>query len=286
MQFSLKDLTLKEYNLGLAILHLILGVGFYLYFGKINRDHPNDALQGVELSTRNHNLTFNVDSLNHVVPKWESTQTSITSVKTVQNLLVGFFFVTAAFHFTYYMTNDGLYKTMIKNGNNYMRWVEYSISSTMMLYIIALVSSVKDVNIYRMIFATNIAMIYTGQIIEEKVREEKDWLPAMVVGFTLLLVEFGVIVCDFRSRMNDLRTASTRFPSMFGGRSIPSWIQYMVWVLFFFFSSFGIISLVGAYSNMRYESVEKIYILFSLLAKATLAGFIGYGTSQRQAAEN
>lgn len=278
--------TLKEYNLGLGILHLILGVGFYMYFAKVNKDHPNDALQGVELSTRNHNLSFNMDSMNRVVPKWESTQASIGSVKTVQNLLVGFFFVTAGFHLFYYTTNDGLYKTMIKNKNNYMRWVEYSISSTMMLYIIALVSSVKDVNIYRMIFATNIAMIYTGQIIEEKVRDGQDWLPAMVAGFTLLLTEFGVIICDFRSRMNDLRRATTQLPTLLGGRAIPSWIQYMVWVLFAFFASFGMISLVGAYSNMRYESVESMYVLFSLLAKATLAGFIAYGTSQRQAAEN
>lgn len=277
--------TLKEYNLGLAILHLIIGVGFYFYFQKVNNDHPNDALQGVELSLRNHNLTFNVDSLNRVAPKWESKQASVMSIKTVQNLLVGFFFVTAAFHLIYYTTNDGLYKTMIKNKNNYLRWVEYSISSTMMLYIIALISSVKDVNIYRMIFATNIAMIYTGQVIEEKVREGKDWLPAMVVGFMLLITEFGVIITDFRSRMNDLRDASTRFPTLFGGRSIPSWIQYMVFVLFFFFSSFGFISLVGAYNNMPYEKVETIYILFSLLAKATLAGFIGYGTSQRQASQ-
>lgn len=278
--------TLKDYNLGLCILHLVLGIGFAIYFAKVNKDHPNDPLQGVELSTRNHNFTLTFDNQDIPQTSWESKPVKIVSIKVVQNLLVGFFFVTAAFHLVYALTNEGLYRKMISDGNNYLRWIEYSISSTMMLYIIALVSGVKDSNVYRMLFATNIAMVYTGQVIEEKVKEGKDWYPPMMVGFMLLLVEFSIIIKDFRSRMNDIDVSSKLVPSIFGGRTIPKWIQYMVFVLFFFFSSFGFISLVGAYSNMKYETVESIYLLFSLLAKATLAGFIGYGTSQRQAAEN
>jgi hypothetical protein len=257
-----------------------------MYFQKVNAQYPNDPLQGVELSIRNHNLQLTANAQNQVSSQWVSTQTSVVPITTVQKLLVGFFLVTAVFHIIYYVTNDGLYSKMIATGNNYLRWVEYSISSTMMLYIIALISGVKDDNVYKSIFAMNIAMIYTGQIVEERLQRGENWYTPMLMGFMLLMAEFTIIVRDFQSRISDIKTFTDAHPSITGGRTIPEWIKYMVWILFLFFSSFGFISLYGAYSGIPYEQVEGLYLLFSLLAKATLAGFIGYGTSRRQAAEN
>lgn len=277
---------LKRYNAVLAIIHLVLAVGFMMYFQRINSLYPNDPIQGIELSIRNHNLELTANQQNQVSGQWVSRQSQIIPIKTVQQLLVGFFLVTAAFHLIYYTTHDGLYTKMINTGNNYLRWVEYSISSTMMLYIIALISGVKDDNIYKSIFAMNVAMIYTGQVVEEKLQRGENWYAPMFVGFMLLMAEFGVIVRDFQSRISDIKTFSDANPSLFNGRTIPDWVKYMIWILFIFFASFGFISLYGAYSGVEYERVEELYLLFSLLAKATLAGFIAYGTSRRQQAEN
>ena len=58
----------------------------------------------------------------------------------------------------------------------------------------------------------------------------------------------------------------------------------MIYTLFLFFSSFGFISLYGAYSGTSYENVEKLYLIFSLAAKATLGFFMAYGTGRRQQA--
>jgi hypothetical protein len=271
-------MNVKQYNLILAIIHLALGIGFSVYFKKINDEYPNDAIKGVELSIRNHNLEW--DSVSKT-PKWTSYTEKSVSIHTVQYLLVGFFFITAIFHAIYYFTNDGLYNQMIQKQNNYLRWIEYAITSTMMLYVIALISGVKDVNVYRSIFIINIAMIYTGQLVEEKRVKGEDWRIPMILGFALLIVEFLIIVYDFQSRIEDVKKIAGA-----EGKTIPDWIKYMIWVLFLFFSSFGFISLYGAYSQSPYESVEKLYLLFSLLAKATLAGFIAYGTSQRQKSSN
>lgn len=279
-------LPLRQYNAVLAIIHLVLAIGFMMYFQHINSLYPNDPIQGVELSIRNHNLELTANQQNQVSGQWVSRQTQNVSIKTVQQLLVGFFLVTAAFHMIYYATHDGLYTKMINNGNNYLRWVEYSISSTMMLYIIALISGVKDDNVYKSIFAMNVAMIYTGQVVEEKIQRGENWYLPMFMGFMLLMAEFTIIVRDFQSRIADIKTFTDANPSITNGRTIPEWIKYMVWVLFIFFSSFGFISLYGAYSGIEYEKVEGLYLLFSLLAKATLAGFIAYGTSRRQAAQN
>jgi hypothetical protein len=278
--------TLRQYNAALAIIHLVLGIGFMMYFQRINSLYPNDPIQGVELSIRSHNLELTTNAQNQVSGTWVSRNVQIVPITVVQKLLVGFFLVTAAFHLIYYATHDDLYSKMINTGNNYLRWVEYSISSTMMLYIIALISGVKDDNVYKSIFAMNVAMIYTGQVVEEKIQRGENWYTPMFMGFLLLMAEFTIIVRDFQSRIGDVKTFADNNPSLTNGRTIPDWIRYMVWILFLFFSSFGFISLYGAYSGIPYEQVERLYLVFSLLAKATLAGFIAYGTSRRQTAEN
>lgn len=279
-------IPLRQYNAVLAIIHLVLGIGFMMYFQRINSLYPNDSIQGVELSIRNHHLDLTLNQQNQVSSQWVSRLVQNVPIQTVQRLLVGFFLVTAAFHLIYYTTDTGLYGNMIASGNNYLRWVEYAISSTMMLYIIAFISGVKDDNIYKSIFSMNVAMIYTGQVVEEKMQRGENWYTPMAVGFMLLMAEFMIIVRDFQSRINDVKTFTDANPSVINGRTIPDWIKYMVWILFLFFSSFGFISLYGAYSGMPYENIERLYLLFSLIAKATLAGFIAYGTSRRQTAQN
>jgi hypothetical protein len=273
---------LKTYNLILAIIHFVLALSFKAYFSYLNNKYPNTTVQGVELSVRNHVLNIAPDNQSNIVGTWTSKREVEVPIETVQNLLMGFFLVTGAFHLYYYTQHDGNYSKMINNGNNYVRWIEYSISSTMMLYIIAYVSGVKDANVYKSIFSMNIAMIYTGQVVEENIREGKNWYLPMAVGFMLMIAEFAIIIRDFNQRLDDVNKFTTTYPNLTNGRSIPSWLRLMIYVLFLFFSSFGFISLYGAYSGTNYENVEKLYLLFSLLAKATLGAFIAYGTGQRQ----
>ncbi|NBN99628.1 MAG: hypothetical protein EBV19_10390 [Flavobacteriia bacterium] len=266
---------LRLYNGSLCILHSALAVGFALYFHMINDKYKNDPVRGIELSIRSHSA----DIADNFIPHWESKETISVSITTVQILLVSFFAVTAVFHALYFLTNDGLYSKMIQSRNNYLRWVEYSISSTIMLYIIALISGVKDSNVYILITATNIAMIMQGQLIEEAVANNRDWVTPMIAGFLLLFAEFAVIIHDFESRIQEVENIPN-------GPKMPQWIKYMIIVLFLFYSSFGFVSLYGAYNKTPYETVEKIYLLLSLVSKATLGAFIAYGTGQRQAAMN
>ena len=125
-------------------------------------------------------------------------------------------------------------------------------------------------------------MIYTGQVVEDNIRNGKSWIPPMMVGFMLLIAEFSIIIKDFQDRLNEVSEFTTSYPNLSSGRTIPSWLKYMIYVLFAFFSCFGFISLYGAYSGTSYENVEKLYLLFSLAAKATLGFFMAYGLGIRQ----
>jgi len=275
---------LRTYNAGLAIIHLVLGVGFSMYFAKLNNQYGDAPVQGLELTMREHHLTIapgpGVNA--PIVGTWSSQLANTLKIKDLQKMLVSFFFITAAFHLYYYMTFDGKYSDMINNGNNYMRWVEYSITSSLMLLVIAFLSGVKSKEIFGSIVATNIAMIYTGQVIEENVRDGKSWVAPMLVGFMLLISEFMIIIKDFNKRLDEVNTFARAYPARANGRTIPSWLRYMIFVLFAFFGCFGFISVYGAYSGTNFENVEKLYLLFSLLAKATLGFFMAYGLGVRQ----
>jgi len=48
---------------------------------------------------------------------------------------------------------------------------------------------------------------------------------------------------------------------------------------------FGFISLYGVATKQPYEKTEKMYLLLSLISKAFLGGFVGYGLGKRNEAQ-
>jgi hypothetical protein len=300
-------MSLATLNKWAAILHYSLAVGFASYFGYINNKYPNKPVKGVELSMRDHNLDVERITGNCVEDDstvcdvsgngfrsgWESADTFTVDIKTIQNMLIAFFVITGSFHLYYYLGNNELkegesptwrtgYTYVIKNQNNFFRWIEYSITATLMLYVIAYTSGVKDTNVYLLLYATNIAMIALGQQVEVAVRDGGDWITPMVTSFLLLFAEFSVIARSFWQRLGQVNTFLDENPSFSKGRRIPSWLNAMIIVLFLFFSCFGFLSLYASIRGTPYETVEKGYIILSFAAKATLGMFIAYGTSQRQ----
>ena len=153
----------------------------------------------------------------------------------------------------------------------------------MMLYIIAFSSGVKDIEVYNLLYATNISMIATGQFVETAIRDGGDWYTPMIVGFLLLIAEFVCIFRALNKRFAEINDFLATHPVLSRGITIPTWLSYLGIVIFILFSSFGFISLYGAYSGVTYDSIESLYIIFSFIAKATLGFFMAYGLSQRQA---
>jgi hypothetical protein len=278
--------TLDILNGSASLLHLGLGIGFGLYFMYLNRTNPNNPVQGIETSVRQHELVYTGENTVNapITRTWVSREQYIFDVKNIQWLLVLFFLITAGFHAFYYFNsgNSGLYTVAITDKNNYFRWIEYSITATMMLFIIAYSSGVKDIEVYTLLFATNIAMIAQGQLIEVAIREKGDWKTPMLVGFLLLICEFVSIFRALNQRFKEINSYIESHPIATGGFNIPKWLAYLGIVLFIMFSSFGFISLWGAYHQEQYETVEMLYIIFSFVAKATLGFFLAFGLSQRQ----
>lgn len=302
--------SLRTLNLYATILHYVLALGLAIYFGYLNNKYTNQPVQGVELTLRDHELslisyvgncpatsdpsgnTVYCDSSNNngIGSGWKSTVTATPSIQLIQKLIIGFFLITGSFHLTYYLTSNDEkdnYSVMIANGNNYLRWIEYCITSTMMLYIIAFSSGVKDTNVYIMLFANNVAMISQGQLVEEAVRDGKPWWIPMVTSFMLLFSEFFIIARSFFRQLNSVNSFLDKnktgpLASITKGATIPTWIKLVIMILFVFYSCFGFVSLIGSIAKVKYESIEKAYIILSFVAKATLGIFVAFGIAQRQ----
>jgi phage-related protein len=291
---------LPTLNLTAALLHYGLAIGFAYYYDYLNKKYANEPVNGIETTVRQHELLITAEDVSGatITSEWVSAPQYTFDVKNIQAMIISFFVITGTFHLFYYYTNNDLalddkgnvtnasfgntYTQVIHHSNNYFRWIEYSITSTLMLYIIAYSSGVKDIEVYNLIWATNISMIATGQLVETAVRDGGDWYTPMITGFILMIAEFISIFRALQKRFAEINNFIDTHPVLSEGITIPSWLSYLGIIIFIFFSSFGFISLWGAYSGASYESVEYLYIIFSFAAKAILGLFMAYGLSQRQ----
>lgn len=273
-------MSLSTYNWVAFGTHLVLAIFFTIYFPIVNKTNPQNQQLRNQMAMQDHKVVLTQDARRHVTLGWTSVTTLHTSLTTVQTLLVAFFYITALFHLIY--ATSSLYPELIQRHNNWLRWIEYSISSTMMLYIIALLCTVKDTNTYILLGACNIVMILLGQFVEEKINaHESPWL-ALLASFFLLFAEFGIIIREYLRRIKEVQdyiTPANTNVTNTGVSNIPYWISFMVFILFIFFSCFGGVALYQCiHPDTEYESIEKTYIILSLLAKTTLGGFLAYGT--------
>lgn len=145
---------------------------------------------------------------------------------------------------------------------NYFRWVEYSISSSVMIVLIAQVTGVADVIAIIALFGVNASMILFGWL-QEKYENPGNggWLPFIfgcIAGFVpwlaLLFTVFSI------GGVSDT--------------SAPTFVYIIVLTIFLFFNSFALVQFlqykqIGRWRN--YLQGERTYITLSLLAKSALA---------------
>lgn len=259
---------LQKYNFVLFIVHVVLAIVFIIYFRKVI--DPSKPVSSINLSLYDH--VFETDMSDPTGPlKVISEKAADVSETTVGNLIVSFFAITAVFHLFYSLNPNGVYLNAVLRGNNYFRWIEYSITATIMLFIIAILSGVKDIKSYFTLVASGIAMIATGQWFETS-KGMARWLP-ILIGFILLMGAFLTIWTSFRDRLNDADAA---------GLSVPSWLWATIIILFIFYASFGFVPVAQMiFPGVTSRNAEKIYLTLSLTSKATLGMLVAYGFGQR-----
>jgi len=181
-----------------------------------------------------------------------------------------FFALSAFFHF---LVASPLFYRRYAAGlvaqHNYFRWVEYSISSSVMIVLIAQIVGISDVAALIAIFGVNASMILFGWLQEKyETPGEGGWLP-FIFGCIAGIVPWLIVVLWVIA------------PGAQSDVAVPGFVYGIIVSLFIFFNIFAVVQWlqykrVGKWSN--YMRGERAYIVLSLVAKSLLAWQIFSGT--------
>lgn len=231
-----------------------------------------------------------VDNPDPAIP-FDAEITTIKNPLTMSTAVVSFYLITAVSHLIYATLWRQGYLEALRNHHNPARWIEYSISATIMVYIVSIVSGVRDVNAIIPIVGANAATMYTGYIAEEAIR--RGDFPAarhsIQLGWALQLSIYVTIFRRFAVQLGYVR--SIKDGSGNPKYRIPPWLFLVLIPTFVYYGSFGVVATIWynkAYQQYQidgtlpsFESTERQYLYLSLFSKLFLGLYISYGYSRR-----
>ena len=249
----------------------LIGLGIYFLVKKGNLNF-NTTLYNL------HITDFNIDNPN------SSTVTATPALDVtglaLKILIIVYFVFTVLFHILYASDffKTGIYTRAIANRNNFVRWIEYGISSSIMTFIISVVVGVKSLDTVILLVVMNIGMILCGQISEASITMPNGKpiaLVAILIGWILLLGIVGIFFKNFFMALSDANN---------NGFKVPWFVYTIIFSLVGFYSAFGFVNLwwiLGSdHSVSKYIKIEKAYITLSFFSKITLGLFLGYGLTR------
>lgn len=224
-----------------------------------------------------------------------------TEIIDLKYIVVGFFSITSIAHLLYATDffGKGWYsKQVLGFGWNPFRWIEYSLSAGLMVYLISAVSGTKD-----QVSAVSAALITPGLMIngfttERELRQNelhrwsigKGHKPEvdpfivasnLVPAWFLFGVKWYIILSNYSKLVKEAKDA---------GKPLDPSVTFMVFSQLFFFALFGIIQTYQVYrwttskkgrEEPAFIQYEKAYIVLSAVAKLFLAGTVAYSLRDR-----
>ncbi|MEY4423076.1 MAG: hypothetical protein RLZZ258_179 [Actinomycetota bacterium] len=176
--------------------------------------------------------------------------------------LVGFLGLSALFHFAVLTPYFGRrYANGLSQNHNYFRWAEYSLSASIMIFLIAQLTGITDVNALFAIFALNAAMILFGAL-QEKYESPgtKRLLPFIFGSMVGIVPWISVFLMVLQ-------------PKSENDQQVPGFVVGIMVSIFVAFNTFAVnqwlqYRKVGKWTS--YLQGERSYITLSLVAKTGL----------------
>lgn len=260
-------------NYSLAAVHFALGVGVWIWFATQTKAQPeflNPSLYDIAINDSNV----------------EANKAWNLNIKAIQGCILAYFFITAFFHL-FYATNgfgSGIYSSMLNNGNNWVRWIEYAITATLMIFVISLISGMKDYTFVILTLCIFPVLMLQGQTVERALTDAdctgatriSDILVPTITGWVILLSVFALIIRAFNQRIAEVKAS---------GLTVPKWLYFVVYPMLVWFASFGVVQVVQIYKTSKgtaeYFNYERAYLWLSLFSKAFLGLFVAFGLTRR-----
>lgn len=171
-----------------------------------------------------------------------------------------FLLLSAAFHlFVSVGPGRGLYRDELSHHRNRFRWIEYSLSASLMIVLIAMITGITDVAALIAIFGVNASMIFFGWLMEttNEDRARVRWSP-FVMGCIAGAVPWVAITVYLVG----------------AGGDVPYFVYGIFGSLFVLFNVFALVQYRQYRARGRWADYlrgERAYIVLSLVAKSLLA---------------
>jgi hypothetical protein len=161
------------------------------------------------------------------------------------------------------------YEANLRRGVNDARWIEYSVSASLMVVLIGMLPGITNLYAVVGLFALNATMIMFGALME---RVNEPGKPVTWWPFT-----FGCVT----GAVPWLAITIALVTSQRDGGGVPGFVYGIFVSLFVLFNCFGLNQWLqyrgrGRFSNYLYG--EQVYIVLSLVAKSALAWQVYAGT--------
>ena len=243
---------LRRFNLIMGVFHLVQGVLMLLLSNEFS------------LPVASSFQVFD-PSANQLVPLHD-----VIGELRVAPMVAIFLFLSAIAHFT--VSAPGVFPWYSRNldrGINHARWMEYSLSASLMIVVIAMLVGIQDIASLILVFSLNATMILFGWVMElyNQRTEKTVWLPYW----------FGV----FAGAVPWVAIAVYLIGSGNEAGGPPGFVYAIFFTIFLFFNTFAVNMVlqykkVGRWRDYLYG--ERAYIILSLVAKSALAWQVFGGT--------
>lgn len=250
--FSDKFQSLRKFNLFMALLHFIQGIAMLF------------------LSTNfSLSVTTSFVEFNPYLQKLEPVLKEVFNLR-LGPMLAGFLFLSSLAHLAVSLPKIyDWYINNLKKGINFARWIEYSLSSSLMIVVIAMLTGMYDGVSLMLMFFLNMTMILFGLLMElhNQVTASSNWTSFYFGSLAGVVPWVAIALYLFYA----------------GGETgrAPNFVYYIFFSIFLFFNSFAI-NMVLQYKKIGkwrdYLFGEKVYIVLSLVAKSLLTWQVWAGT--------
>lgn len=243
--------TLRRWNLGVGLLHLAQAIAILIL--------SNDFSIPVEgkVQTGPPGTPLEVDKVFFDVP--------------YAPVIAAFLLLAAADHLLTATVARGWYERNLDRGINPARWVEYSVSASLMVVLIAMLPGITNLYALISIFGVNAAMILFGWLME---RENPPGQPVSWWAFTFGSIAGAVPWIAITTAIVVSQTAEE-------SDGVPGFVYGIFVSLFLLFNCFALNQWLqyrrsGRFADYLYG--EKVYLVLSLVAKTALAWQVFAGT--------
>jgi hypothetical protein len=250
---------LKKFNIYAGVLHLITGI-LMLFLG-LNLEWEQDIYTIY--------LDFEVVSIDPFEFLVQPTPVVLFTLSYIGVILASFPLMSAFAHFLIAYPLNEKYIANLEKGMNPYRWYEYSVSSSVMIFLITFLLGIWDIWSLVMIVVLNAMMIMFGYLQEyvNQYTEKTTWKPFIlgcISGFTPWLVLFGYFAAAI--------SATETEP--------PTFVYIIIFMYFLLFNIFALNQFLQYKRVSKWKDYlygERMYIVLSLIAKTLLAWIVFAG---------